>query len=284
MAGSGYKLYATGDILTAAQVNNYLQEQTVMVFADAAARTTALASVLAEGMISYLKDTDVTQYYSGSAWVTVGGTASPLTTKGDLYGYSTTNARVAVGTNGQVLTADSTAATGVAWATPATGGMTLLSTTSLSGASTTISSISGSYKDLIVYAKDWYSSSNANVLVTVNGDTTASNYQSWYSGSVNGNTVSTYGENNNVGFSMDGIGSHNGANNDNFSVIYLPDYANTTTRKVFTCTSGYVNATGKTLVNSSTYYSGTVAALSSMRFLVTVGSWSGGSVLIYGVN
>jgi hypothetical protein len=119
MAGSGYKLYATGDILTAAQVNNYLQEQTVMVFADASARTTALASVLAEGMISYLKDTDVTQYYSGSAWVTIGGTASPLTTKGDLYGYSTTNARVPVGTNGQVLTADSTAATGVAWATAA---------------------------------------------------------------------------------------------------------------------------------------------------------------------
>jgi hypothetical protein len=119
MAGSGYKLYATGDILTAAQVNNYLQEQTVMVFADASARTTALASVLAEGMISYLKDTDVTQYYSGSAWVTIGGTASPLTTKGDLYGYSTTNARIAVGTNGQVLTADSTAATGVAWATAA---------------------------------------------------------------------------------------------------------------------------------------------------------------------
>jgi hypothetical protein len=117
MAGSGYKLYATGDILTAAQVNNYLQEQTVMVFADAATRTTALASVLSEGMISYLKDTDVTQYYSGSAWVTIGGTASPLTTKGDLYGFSTTNARVAVGTNGQVLTADSTAATGVAWAT-----------------------------------------------------------------------------------------------------------------------------------------------------------------------
>jgi hypothetical protein len=130
MAGAGYKLYATGDILTAAQVNNYLQEQTVMVFADAAARTTALASVLAEGMISYLKDTNSTEYYSGSAWVAIGGSTSPLTTKGDLYGFSTTNARVAVGTNGQVLTADSTAATGVAWSSAAaSGGMTLLSTT-----------------------------------------------------------------------------------------------------------------------------------------------------------
>jgi len=76
MAGAGYKLYATGDVLTAAQVNNYLQEQTVMVFADAAARTTALASVLAEGMISYLKDTNSTEYYSGSAWVAVGATST----------------------------------------------------------------------------------------------------------------------------------------------------------------------------------------------------------------
>ena len=122
MAGAGYKLYATGDVLTAAQVNNYLQEQTVMVFADAAARTTALSAVLAEGMISYLKDTNSTEYYSGSAWVAIGGSASPLTTKGDLYTYSTTNARLAVGTNGQVLTADSAEATGLKWATAAAGG------------------------------------------------------------------------------------------------------------------------------------------------------------------
>lgn len=46
-----------------------------------------------------------------------GGTASPLTTKGDLYTYSTTNARLPVGTNGQVLTADSTQTTGIKWAT-----------------------------------------------------------------------------------------------------------------------------------------------------------------------
>lgn len=49
-----------------------------------------------------------------------GGGASPLTTKGDLYGRSTVDARVPVGTNGQVLTADSTDAEGVSWQTPAT--------------------------------------------------------------------------------------------------------------------------------------------------------------------
>ena len=41
MAGAGYKLYLTGDVLSATDVNNYLQEQTVMSFATSAARTSA---------------------------------------------------------------------------------------------------------------------------------------------------------------------------------------------------------------------------------------------------
>jgi hypothetical protein len=114
-AGLGYKEFSTGDVLTAADANGYLASQVVMVFASAAARTSAIASPQ-EGMISYLKDTNATQYYSGSAWVSVGG-SSPLTTKGDLYTYSTTDARLGVGTNGQVLTADSAEATGLKWAT-----------------------------------------------------------------------------------------------------------------------------------------------------------------------
>jgi hypothetical protein len=81
MAGAGYKLFATGDVLTAAQVNTYLQEQTVMVFANAAARTTALSGVLAEGMVTYLKDTDALEIYSGSAWVGYGS--------GDITGVTT---------------------------------------------------------------------------------------------------------------------------------------------------------------------------------------------------
>lgn len=44
-----------------------------------------------------------------------GGTASPLTTKGDLYGFSTDNDRVPVGADGLVLTADASSPTGVAW-------------------------------------------------------------------------------------------------------------------------------------------------------------------------
>ena len=79
MAGAGYKNFNTGDILTAADVDNYFMEQSVMVFASAAARTTALTAVLAEGMVSYLQDTNSLEVYDGSAWVGATGDLTALT-------------------------------------------------------------------------------------------------------------------------------------------------------------------------------------------------------------
>jgi hypothetical protein len=121
MAGAGYKLFVNGNTLSASDLNTYVQQQTVMVFASTAARTTALASVLAEGMVSYRTDSHVFEIYNGSAWVGA-GTTSPLTTKGDLWSYSTTDARLGVGSDGYILTADSTQATGIKWAAAAGGG------------------------------------------------------------------------------------------------------------------------------------------------------------------
>jgi hypothetical protein len=72
MAGAGTRLFVSGAQLTAAQVNTYLMDQTVMVFADATARTNAFGGagepVLAEGMISYLLDSNSLFYYSGTSW------------------------------------------------------------------------------------------------------------------------------------------------------------------------------------------------------------------------
>jgi len=60
--------FTAGQVLTADQVDTYLMRQSVMVFDDSAARDTALAPVLSEGMLVYLKDTDAIFKYNGSAW------------------------------------------------------------------------------------------------------------------------------------------------------------------------------------------------------------------------
>ena len=71
MAGSGYKVFTAGEVLTAANVNGYLMEQSVMVFAGTAARGSALGTAVAEGIVSYLTDSNSLQFYGGSAWQNV---------------------------------------------------------------------------------------------------------------------------------------------------------------------------------------------------------------------
>lgn len=90
--------------------------------------------------------------------------------KGDIIAATAADSvtRLAVGANDTVLTADSSTATGLKWATPAAGGMTLLSTTNLSGSSTTISSISGSYVNLFVMIKNLTQSASNDILVKFN--------------------------------------------------------------------------------------------------------------------
>jgi hypothetical protein len=66
---AGYKTFNTGDVLTAAQVQYYLQNQSIMYFANAAARDAALtAGIVQEGMFAYLADTNSTTFYNGSSW------------------------------------------------------------------------------------------------------------------------------------------------------------------------------------------------------------------------
>jgi hypothetical protein len=71
MAGAGVKTF-TNTTLTAAEMNTYLMQQSVMTFASAAARTSAFSAASltpAQGMVSYLSDSGKMQTYSGAAWV-----------------------------------------------------------------------------------------------------------------------------------------------------------------------------------------------------------------------
>lgn len=264
-ANAGYHAYATGDVLTAAQVQYNLQNQTVMYFATTTARDTALSGKLVDGMCAYTPATGVL-VYNGTAWVGV-GTASPLTTKGDIWGYSTTNARVPVGTNGQVLLADSTNANGVAWGTPAAGSLTLLTTTNLSGTSTTVSSISQSYKNLQIVIQN--ATTNANGLFWCNP---------------NGNYVNGSGVRNGAVSGLSGnpiyFGNFTTGSNYNNSVIYFTDYANSNAPISFVA-----YGSDSVTTNSWSYGGGTYSApITSFVFTNQNGTFTGGTIRIYGVN
>lgn len=113
MAGEGYRIWTPGEVITADNVQQYLQDQAVQVYADSTARDAALTGYIAEGMVCYLEDTNSVEVYNGSAWVGLGGDAPIFTS----------------GTSGQFLKSLGTA--GVEWdsvpspsnATPTTAGL-----------------------------------------------------------------------------------------------------------------------------------------------------------------
>jgi len=78
----GTKKFVDSTSLTAFDINEYLMNQTVMVFASSAARTTAFSSAgvtITEGMVSYLLDTNATQYYDGTTWASYATAAGVVT-------------------------------------------------------------------------------------------------------------------------------------------------------------------------------------------------------------
>jgi hypothetical protein len=282
MAGAGYKLFNTGDVLTAAQVNTYLNEQTVMVFADSAARTTALSGVLSEGMMSYLQDTDSVEVYDGSAWTAVGGGgASPLTTKGDLYTFSTVDARLGVGANGTVLTADSAETTGLKWAAPAAaGGMTLINTggTALTGATTTISVIPSGYKKLELHIVEYQPATDGAYLsIRFNADSNTRYAENVNTGAITGSFNATQI------YISDGTKNSDG---DGFIRTEILGYDNTSTFTIVQ-TLGFNRYTSSATNWGVRFASGAynqLTAVTSIVFQTSGGNLTSGTAYLYGVN
>jgi hypothetical protein len=203
--------------------------------------------------------------------------------KGDIIAATAadTVSRLAVGANGTVLTAASGQATGLEWATPASGGMTLISTTTLSGASVTLSSIPATYKDLYIIIRNFLPASDgASFRMRFNSDTNANRH------SVAGYDTAAA---DNLSFGATNVTISTSSDNavtQSINYLYIPDYVNTTTWKIgnfyslttnFTTTTTYNYRAGFALYNQT-------SAISSLDFLPSTGNFTSGSILLYGVK
>jgi hypothetical protein len=206
---------------------------------------------------------------------------SPGTTAGDVdyYTTSTAKARLAIGTAGQVLQVNS-GATAPEWATPSSGGMTLISTTTLTGATITLSSIPATYNDLRLIVRNFKPASDGQGLsIRFNGDAGASRYFS-----KDGYTTASI-----IAFGSTSaiIGS---INDDSvatgLTAIYIPDYTNAVTWKMAQAFSMGVDGNTPTSANLSFRVAGynQTPAISSITLLPQSGNFTSGTVLLYGVK
>ena len=221
--------------------------------------------------------------HSHSDYITAASAINPsiVDAKGDIIAATAadTVARLAVGSNNQVLTADSTTATGLKWSAPASGGMTLLSTTSLSGATVTISSIDQTYTNLVAFI---YGVTNA----TADGEFAIN------PNNVSNITVNAYSAAGSAGQNRDyklqlSIGDNCArAYSTNSWVVNIFNYASTSTVKAFSVQGGFAGGTTGLNRNGviSSGYINTTSAISSLVFLNGGGNLSTGTVLLYGVK
>jgi hypothetical protein len=214
------------------------------------------------------------------------GTGIPesiVNAKGDLITATANDvpARLAVGTNGHTLVANSATATGLEWQAPAGGGsLTLLSTTTLSGTSTTVSSINQTYNHLYIVVYDVTTASPASYKWETNITSSVYSQVQMVSGSPNGGgrNISSIGLDDQV----ESIKSTGGLNT---YTLLLQNYASTSIRKTFTSEFGYQGqSTDGRYVTVNGIISSTTAVNSFTFFNSGAYTQNSGTMLIYGVK
>lgn len=221
---------------------------------------------------------------SGAVTIT-NSMATTITTAGDvIYGTgSGTFTRLGIGTANQVLTVNS-GATAPEWQTAASGGgMTLLSTTTLSGATTTISSINQTYTELAVYVYGQTNNTGNGVLqLAPNNEGTSNVRAEVYYISSPESTATNGASGGKINFNAGQVIDRSSANNA--WCLRLPNYASTASMKPYQLSGGYYGSGGgyNGFTSSGLWYS--TAAISSLVFNNTGGNFSAGTVLVYGVK
>ena len=212
-----------------------------------------------------------------------------LTTKGDIYAATAaaTPARLGVGANSTVLTADSAEATGLKWAAAAGASQTwsLLNTggTALTTGTTTISGISGKSALMIQIVGASQTSGNNAYHFRINGDT-GTNYEYFYN--IFNRSAAFATNYNYIGGSLTStycVLGYNGSATYTFSGTILLGNCNSTSRKTIQANVGAAFNSGADAANSigQGFYTGT-STVSSVSLIVESGTFDTGTVYVYG--
>lgn len=194
---------------------------------------------------------------------------------------ASTPAVLTVGSNNQVLTADSTTSTGLKWATPSSGGMTLISSTSITAVTKiSLTSIPSTYKDLRVVIRNFQPGTDDDAMTMIFNDDSNARYRAV----ANTNTSnSTFASNN-----LQITGSGDNGTSQSLTVVDIFDYTNTSTWKLCTSDSLVNNATTTSNLNYIRLigaYNQT-GAINELNFGTGAGTAfsATGTILLYGVS
>jgi hypothetical protein len=203
--------------------------------------------------------------------------------KGDLIAATAadTPARLAVGTNGQILTADSTASTGLAWTTPSSGGgMTSIASGSLSGSSLSLTSISGSYKNLQLIFRGATVNTDTEWRIRVNNLSTSIYSAVKLIGSAStGSTAATA--------SQTSFNINNNWPNDGQPVSLVADFYDYTKTTSYKQVSNFLSYQRNNTDEENVLLQGNVResnAIDRIDVILDAGSFTGGTYILYGVN
>ena len=188
----------------------------------------------------------------------------------------------------ELVVADSSTATGLKWAAASSGAMTLLASGTLSGSSTDITSISGSYKNLQLWVDNYVISSSGLVGFRVNSNTgtvytfTGVDLEGSNTGGAGTAGLTAGGLQTYVRFS--GYGGLT-ADCDAHAVINFYNYANSSASKPFDMVASSNNANNdrtNCVIQGGIVKTNT--AITSIQIITNAGTWSAGNYALYGVN
>ena len=241
---------------------------------------------------------DITEVTAGTG-ISGGGTSGAVTitnsmattidAKGDLIGGTgaDTFARLAVGTNGQVLTADSTASTGLAWSTVASGGMTQLATGTLSGTAVTLSSISQSFKHLQLDVFGAVTNTGDDYYAFRFNGLTAGSYTNSVYGH-DGGTAFNRGAQNDTSWIFQNTAANmylNGSGGQNHLALTFYDYTSTTPAPLMKSVLTYQPPSGTYATQQGAHsYKASSAAITSLTIRTNGGqTFTAGTYILWGI-